>query len=281
MRFSKYHGLGNDYLVIPAADWSKEFSEAAIRMICHRHYGVGSDGILVGPLESTRADFGLRIFNPDGSAAEKSGNGLRIFARWLVDEGFSNRLAFTVETPGGVTTCTVRPDRGSVTVKMGKVYFDSALIPVIGNKREVLNEKLVIAGQDLIICAATVGNPHCVVLRQQPSADLARRLGPLIEHHPFFPKRTNVQFMEVLDRSAILIEIWERGAGYTLASGSSSTAAAAVARRLGLCDSKITVHMPGGEQQIQLDENYMATMSGPVRKVCTGEIAGELFDFLV
>ncbi len=279
MKFTKYHGLGNDYLVIPAADWPKDYGQEAIRLLCHRHYGVGSDGILVGPLESSQADFGVRIFNPDGSESEKSGNGLRIFARWLVDEGFSTRSAFTVETKGGVTACTVHPHRDVVTVEMGNVKFDSMLIPVSGKRREVLNENLVIAGQELIICAATVGNPHCVVLGQWPSADLARRLGPLIENHSLFPKRTNVQFMEVLDRSAILIEIWERGAGYTLASGSSSTAAAAVARRLGLCDSRITVHMPGGELQIQLDENYLATMNGPVRRICMGEIAAELFDF--
>jgi diaminopimelate epimerase len=277
MKFTKYHALGNDYIVIHPAVLKNEINQDVIRLICHRNYGVGSDGILLGPLESRVCDFGLRIFNPDGSEAEKSGNGLRIFARSIVDNSLSNELAFTIETPGGAVSCAVSPDCKSVKVEMGKVSFDSRRIPVAGSAREVLNETLEIDGRNLIFCAVSIGNPHCVVLSESPSPEVAQEYGPRIEIHPLFPKRTNVQFMKVLDRSNIRIGIWERGAGYTLASGSSSTAAAAVACKLGLCDSDITVHMPGGQIRVQIDDDLAATITGPVIKVCDGYMADEMF----
>lgn len=278
MKYSKYHALGNDYIVIRPADLQSEFGPDVIRLICHRNYGIGSDGILLGPLDSKSCNFGLRIFNPDGSEAEKSGNGLRIFARSLWDEGLVDDKPFTVETLGGVVTCEVSADDKSVKVEMGKVSFDSTIIPVEGAPREVLNETIEIDGHNLKFCAATVGNPHCVVHSKEPSPEEAHRYGPKIEIDSRFPHRTNVQFMQVLDRSNIRIEIWERGAGYTLASGSSSAAAAAVAHRLGLCDSDITVHMPGGQIKIQFDDDFAATMTGPVTKVCDGNIADEMFE---
>jgi diaminopimelate epimerase len=277
MRFAKYHGLGNDYVVLDPADVGRELTEKEVRQICHRNYGVGSDGILLGPLPSKRCDAGLRIYNPDGSQAEKSGNGLRIFSRWLHDTGRITADAFTVETAGGAVRARIREDGRLVTVEMGEVSFDSARIPVAGPPREVLREKLKVGGRALTYCAATVGNPHCVVLCEEVSADEARLIGPLIEVEPRFPNRTNVQFMQVLDRSNIRIEIWERGAGYTLASGSSSSAAAAVARRLGLCDSPIAVHMPGGRLDIQIDDAWRITMTGPVAKSCEGVISPEVF----
>jgi len=278
MKFTKYHALGNDYIVLHPADLIKEFNQDVIRLICHRNYGVGSDGVLLGPLESHVCDFGLRIFNPDGSEAEKSGNGLRIFARSIVDNSLSNELAFTIETPGGVVSCAVSPDGRSVKVEMGEVSFDSRRIPAAGAARKMLNETLDIDGRIVIFCAVSVGNPHCVVISEQPSPEVAQRYGPRIEIHPLFPQRTNVQFMEVLDRSNIRIEIWERGAGYTLASGSSSTAAAAVARELGLCDSDITVHMSGGQIRVQIDDDLSATIIGSVIKVCDGNMADEIFE---
>lgn len=278
MKYTKYHALGNDYIVIHPGDLKNEISKDMIRLICHRNYGVGSDGVLLGPLESQSCDFGLRIFNPDGSEAEKSGNGLRIFARSIIDKSFTNKFTFTVETLGGAVSCEVSPYGRSVKIEMGKVSFDSTIIPVTGAPREVLNETIEIDGHNLKFCAATVGNPHCVILSEKLSPEEALLYGPKIEIDPRFPHRTNVQFMQVLDRSNIQIEIWERGAGYTLASGSSSSAAAAVARRLGLCDSDITVHMPGGQIQIQFDDDFAATMTGPVTKICDGNIAAEMFE---
>ncbi len=277
MKYAKYHALGNDYLVIPPTDGLDTLQPGVIRLICHRNYGVGSDGILFGPLESAACDFGVRIFNPDGSEAEKSGNGLRIFARFLQDEGFVTQQPFSVETRSGRVTCEITPDGKQVQVVMGEVRFDSTAIPVQGKPRQVLNEIIEVDGQRFTFCAATVGNPHCVILTANPTPAQARHYGPLIEVEPRFPNRTNVQFMKLLDRHTIQIEIWERGAGYTLASGSSSTAAAAVAYKLGLCASDITVQMPGGALTIQFSNGFYATMTGPVTKICEGVIAAEMF----
>ncbi len=277
MRFYKYQALGNDYLVIPPTEAPNGLTAAEIIRICDRHYGVGSDGILLGPLPSTEADFGLRLFNPDGGEFEKSGNGLRIFARYLWDEGLVQDNLFTIMTPGGRVTAQVFDQGRRVTVDMGQVSFDSTRIPVLGPPREVLNETIDIAGQELCYCAATVGNPHCVVLMDDVNATIAHTLGPPLEIAPCFPNRTNVQFMQVLDRHNIRIEIWERGAGYTLASGSSSSAAAAVAHRLGLCDSQIHVHCPGGVIDIGIGPDWSIRMTGAVTKVCVGELAAEAF----
>jgi diaminopimelate epimerase len=158
---------------------------------------------------------------------------------------------------------------------MGEVSFDSTRIPVLGPAREVLNETIVVGGKEFTLSAATVGNPHCVILRDAISRDEAMRYGPLIETDPHFPNRTNVQFMKVLDRKNIRIEIWERGAGYTLASGSSGSAAAAVARKLGFCDSEMTVHLPGGAIHITISEQFSIVMTGPVLKIAEGTIAEE------
>lgn len=277
MNFYKYQALGNDYIVIPPDHLGAALTAAQIIRICDRHYGVGADGILLGPLPTQAADFGLRLFNPDGGEFEKSGNGLRIFARYLWDAGLASDAPFTIMTPGGLVTAQIF-DRGRrVQVDMGQVSFDSTKIPVLGPPREVLNEPMTVAGETVHYCAATVGNPHCVVLMETVDAALAHRLGPLIEHEPRFPNRTNVQFMQVLDRNNIRIEIWERGAAYTLASGSSSSAAAAVAHRLGLCDQEINVHCPGGVIEIAIGDDWSIRMTGAVTRVCHGEMAEEAF----
>jgi diaminopimelate epimerase len=278
IKYLKYHALGNDYIVIRPDNLRDNLSKNMIRIICHRNYGIGSDGILLGPFESDSCDFSLKIFNPDGSEAEKSGNGLRIFARSLCDDKLTASNTFTIETLGGRVSCDVSPDRKTVKVEMGQVSFNSILIPVNGKPRDVLNETIYIDGKELKFCAATVGNPHCVIFSDNPSPEEAKLYGPKIENDPIFPNRTNVQFLKVLDRSNIKIEIWERGAGYTLASGSSSTAAAAVSYKLGLCDSKITTHMPGGQIEISFNTSFMATITGPVTKICSGTIEDEIFE---
>ncbi len=277
MKFFKYHALGNDYLVIPPQDLPEPLIHEKMKVICHRHFGVGSDGILLGPLPSRKAAFALRIFNPDGSEAEKSGNGLRIFSRFLWDSGLVKEEAFTIETLGGIVKSVVMDGGRTVRVEMGQVSFWSDEIPVIGKRREVLGESIQAGDRTFSFCAATIGNPHCVVPLPEVSSGLAGQYGPLLEVHPAFPKRTNVQFMKVLDRNNIQIEIWERGAGYTLASGSSSSAAAAVAHRLGLCDASLTVHMPGGAIAIAIGRDFSILMTGPVAKVCEGVVSEEIF----
>ena len=277
MHFTKYHGLGNDYLVIEPGDFSNPPDPAQIRKVCDRHYGAGSDGILLGPQPSEKADFGLRIYNPDGSMAEKSGNGLRIFSRYLWDQGLLKRQGessqpFTVETPGGVVRSQVFDNGRMVRIEMGQASFDSQIIPVSGPRREVVDELISLEGTIYHYCAVSMGNPHCVLLCSEVSPAMATRLGPLVENEPRFPRRTNVQFLKVLDRENIEIEIWERGAGYTLASGSSSRAATAAAYRLGLVGERVTVHMPGGELSIEIAPELWITMTGPVEKVFEGQM---------
>lgn len=271
MKFEKYHALGNDYLVYDPPSGDHEFSSEEIIRICHRNFGLGSDGILVGPLQTDKAEFGLRILNPDGSEAEKSGNGLRIFARYLFDQKKVGSSPFTVDTLGGIVTCEVSDDASSISVEMGQVSFHSDVIPVSveGEAREVLNEEINLNGKTYKYYAGTIGNPHCVVPLTDISEALAKQLGPELENHPLFPNRTNVQLLQILDRNRIRIEIWERGAGYTLASGSSSSAAGAVARKMGACDQEITVEMPGGEIGLVIDDDYNVKMTGPATRVAT------------
>ena len=271
MKFEKYHALGNDYLVYDPLGSDHSFSANEIIRICHRNFGLGSDGILVGPLQTEKADFGLRILNPDGSEAEKSGNGLRIFARYLYDQKKVGSSPFTVDTLGGIVTCEVTADASSISVEMGQVSFHSDIIPVTveGDAREVLNEEITVNGETYKYYAGTIGNPHCVVPLPKISEELARKLGPELENHPLFPNRTNVQLLQILDRNRIRIEIWERGAGYTLASGSSSSAAGAVARKMGACDENITVEMPGGEIGLVIDDDFNVKMTGPATRVAS------------
>jgi len=283
--YCKYHGLGNDYVVIDPTAFKAPLTGEQVRAICDRHQGIGSDGVLLGPLRPGHplrpADLpadvpALRIFNPDGSEGEKSGNGLRIFARYLWEHGHVAGTPFSIHTPGGQVCVRVLNAAGSrIAIEMGQVTFDSARIPMTGAPREVLRETLRAGDEDVTINAANIGNPHCVVLADEPTPALAQRVGPLIERHPSFPQRTNVQFLRVLDRHAIRIEIWERGAGYTLASGTSSCACAAVACRLGLCESPVTVHMPGGALEIRVAPDFQVEMEGDVSAIACGRFADE------
>ncbi len=281
MKFLKYHALGNDYLVLDSEKNDSpviSLNAEQVRKICNRNFGLGADGILIGTKYDSKKYFNLKIFNPDGSIAEKSGNGLRIFARFLWDKKQVNKSQFNIMTSGGIVTAIVENSGSNVSVDMGKVSFQSNKIPVVGKIREVLNETININGHQLKFCAATIGNPHCVVMNGEQIPEKVRRIGPLIETHKFFPNRINVQFLEVLDRSKIQIKIWERGTGYTLASGSSSCAAASVAYRLGLCEKNIAVLMPGGQIDITVNEDYSISMRGPVTRVGTMSIDPECLD---
>lgn len=276
--FSKYHGLGNDYLVIDPTKTEEKLSVADIIRICHCHYGIGADGILYGPFDDGSGNFCVRIYNPDGSEAEKSGNGLRIFTRYLYDCGkieleIPTRIFLPHES---VQVIMLSPT--VVQVEMGLVSFFSTDIGMSGENREVINETISVQGEELHFCAASVGNPHCIIPVKNCLPEQAYNWGKSIENNPQFLHRTNVQFMEIRNPNEIAIEIWERGAGYTLASGSSSTAAAAVARKLGFCTDDITVHMPGGTLNVTFDSRYNATLTGSVQKISTGEIDPEIFD---
>jgi diaminopimelate epimerase len=277
--FVKGHGLGNDYLVMQETDLPGPLGPSAIVKICDRNWGVGSDGILLR-VPSARADFGVRIFNPDGSEAEKSGNGLRIFAKFLRDHGHAPRDVFTVDTLGGVVECRCQTRNGRVTfvtVEMGHATFKPVEIPMTHPAAEAVGVSLALAGAGTVTATAvSVGNPHCIVFVDRLDDDETRRLGPLIENHPAFPNRTNVQFARVLGREAIEIRIWERGAGYTLASGSSSCGAASAAVRNGHCaHGRVSVRMPGGELAVHVRPDWSLMLEGPVEEVCEGTLTPE------
>ncbi len=279
MKFYKYHALGNDYIVMRSDEGTANLTSDEVVRICHRHFGVGSDGILLHQPKNPQGQFPLTIFNPDGSVAEKSGNGLRIFSRYLWDSGEVQDDPFHVLTDGGLVESCVFENGSQVRVEMGKVSFRSDVIPVRGEEREVLREKIEIQGTEFEFSAATIGNPHCVIIQDKVSADIAKKFGPDLEVEQRFPNRTNVQFMEIVDRNNIKIEIWERGAGYTLASGSSSSASAAIAYRLGLCDSEITVHMPGGTLSIVVKDDFEILMTGGVTRVARGQLFPEMLSW--
>ncbi|MDQ3810439.1 MAG: diaminopimelate epimerase [Chloroflexota bacterium] len=246
----KSHGLGNDYLVADPAELPFEVSPARVRLLCDRHRGVGSDGLLL--LDATWA-FGLRILNPDGSEAEKSGNGIRIFARWLVDTGRAREPRFVVHTPGGDVPVEVAGD--SVLADMGVARVSEPVGLALAD------------GGSIEAVAVDVGNPHCVVPRAHLDVRELRRLGPEIETHATFPGRTNVQLARALDRGRIELLIWERGAGETQASGSSACAAFAALHHLGQVDDAVTAAMPGGQLDLRLDERGHIWMRGPVEEV--------------
>jgi diaminopimelate epimerase len=276
--YVRSHALGNDYLVMDPRTLSVRLTPGRIREICDRHQGVGSDGILT--LErSRRADVGLRIFNPDGSEAEKSGNGIRIFAKCLWDHGYMRRRIFTVETKGGIVGVTLDV-RGravrSITADMGRATFRSREIPVAGPDRDVVDETVDAAGERLTITAVSVGNPHCIVFVPDPAAVDLARLGAALERHPMFPNRTNVQFVRVDSPRAVTIRIWERGAGETMASGSSSSAVAAACVRHHATGRDVAVHSPGGVLRVEVGPDYALRLTGPVEEVSRGTLSPDL-----
>ncbi|MBN1655220.1 MAG: diaminopimelate epimerase [Deltaproteobacteria bacterium] len=275
MKFYKYHALGNDYIVIDPKTSAFKPTPRAIERICHRNFGVGSDGILYGPLISGKA-IGLRIFNPDGSEAEKSGNGIRIFSRYLLEAGYVRERRFKLHTLGGeVQVELLEPDGRLLKVDMGEVTFDSDRIPVGGTRREVIDEAVQFNALTCRMTCVSVGNPHCVIPMDSISKESALALGPTVENHPLFPNRINLQLLRVIDRKNIQIEIWERGAGYTLASGSSSCAAACAAHKLGIVDSSVSVHMPGGTLEIEIRPDGHVYQQGSVSSVAAGDLSEE------
>ena len=276
--YVKSHALGNDYLVVDPVALTFRLTRAAVQAICHRNLGVGSDGILTIE-RSRRAAFGMRVFNPDGSEAEKSGNGVRIFAKCVWDHGYTRRRAFDVETRGGVVPVSLQL-RGravrNISAGMGRATFRSREIPVNGPDRDVVDEELTLATQQLRITAVSVGNPHCVIFVDElESLDLPR-LGTELEHHALFPNRTNVQFVRVDSTNRVSIRIWERGARETMASGSSSSAVAAACVRQGLTGRDVAVRSPGGILRVHVGADYEIRLTGPAEETCRGRLSADL-----
>lgn len=276
-RFFKAHGLGNDYLALDPETLPFELTPPAVRMICDRHRGVGSDGILA-LVPSDAADFGVRIFNPDGSEAEKSGNGLRIFAAYLLSEGqLGETRRFSVETRGGIVRIAIAEsdDAGAwmVEVEMGSAAFRSEAVGLSGPARETVTEMLEMpSGERMEITAVSLGNPHCVIFQDDLDPELLRRRAPRVSTHAWFTRGTNVQFARAVGPAAVEAWVWERGAGETLASGSSACAVAAAAVRRGLVSERqIEVRMPGGTLHVEVRPDWSVRLCGPVEDVCWGE----------
>ena len=289
-QFVRSHGLGNDYLVVDPARLSFDITPEAVRRICDRHTGVGSDGILAlhEPAKGSDAEARLRIWNPDGSEAEKSGNGLRIFCKFLFEHGYTSKPSFGVDTAGGRVRAVLHlmgKTASEVTVEMGAATFDAGRIPVKGFSGDVVSKPLRVGSggeaKDLVVTCVSVGNPHCVVILKSLDDLDIHRWGPALEIHPAFPNRSNVQFVRVDDGKEVTARIWERGAGYTLASGSSSCAVAAACVKNGLTGGDLTVHMPGGDLSISVDKTYNLTMRGKVEEVCLGTFSGGLLESLL
>lgn len=277
-RFYKAHGLGNDYLALDAAALPFALTPPAVRLLCDRHHGIGSDGILA-LVPSAAADFGVRIYNPDGSEAEKSGNGLRIFAAYLRETGrVAAGARFRVETKAGVVGLVLLDESPDgvfgVEVEMGRASFHSADVGLRGPDREALGELLELeSGEKVAIHAVSLGNPHCVVFDDVLDPAALRRLAPRLATHPAFAHGTNVQFARAAGPAAVEAWVWERGAGETLASGSSACAVAAVAVRQGwVSERQLEVRMPGGTLEVEVRDDWSVRLRGPVESVYFGTL---------
>ena len=257
MRFSKWHGLGNDYLLAKRAELAVHVSTVHVRRICDYHFGVGSDGILE-VVSANGAEAEVVIWNTDGSTAELSGNGTRIAARWLAQRSGEDEVAIRV----GPREVRARMRGGAeVEMEMGAVEVGET-------------ESLKLDGETIEFTPVSVGNPHAVIRDDEFDRDDLLRLGPEIENHERFPERTNVQLVRVLNAQEIVVGVWERGAGETLSSGTSSVAAAAAAHAHGWCQSEVTVHLVGGDLLVELDSGS-ARLTGPAQQICWVELADE------
>jgi diaminopimelate epimerase len=255
MKLSKWQALGNDYLLVEQAELTQPLTPDRVRQLCDYHYGVGSDGLLeITTVDGTRAE--IQIWNPDGSTAELSGNGLRIVAAWLARRSGAERVTLSAGTRE--VEAVIDPD-GNIAVDVGRVEVGET-------------EELDLDDEQLEFTPVSVGNPHAVVRREPERGELLR-LGPRIERHSRFPERTNVQLVRVDGRHDLTVGVWERGAGETLSSGTSSIAAAAAAIANDWCESPVHVHLPGGDLLVELDAQGGARLTGPAEEICRIELA--------
>ena len=273
----KYHGLGNDYLIYDPNRNACELQERQVEALCRRNLGVGADGILYGPFfdgDKMR----VRIFNPDGSEAEKSGNGIRIFSKYLKDMGYVTEESYVLHTKAGETRVTFLNEQGDLMrVDMGYPEFVAKEIPVVGFEGEIVNEAIFFGDNFYNATCVSLGNPNCVLMLEEVSQKKAMQLGPYVENSRYFPNRINMQLCQVLDRENIQIEIYERGAGYTYASGTGACAAAAASHTMGFVGDRVTVHMHGGELLVEFARDGRIDMTGPVVYIGSITLAEQFF----
>jgi len=263
--FVKSHGLGNDYVVVDATRFGIQLTPERVRLLCHRHLGLGSDGILeVSALDDR---FFVRIWNPDGSEAERSGNGLRIAAKFLSEHGYTLEPRYAIETVAGPVRTEIFREGGrvaAVRLEMGRAAIDRSM------------RSLDVQGNRLDVTVVSVGNPHCVIFGQPHTRDRLFAIGPLVESHARFPDRINVQLAAPESRSSVRALVWERGAGHTLASGTSACAIAAACYDRKLVDGTVTVVMEGGQLEVEVASDLSITMTGPVEEVFVGMLSPDL-----
>lgn len=273
----KYHGLGNDYLVFDPNQNSILLQERKIELICRRNLGAGADGILYGPFFE-EGKIKVNIYNSDGSAAKRSGNGVRIFAKYLLDAGYIKEKNIFLTTKSGDVKVEFLDEEGKeMRVNMGAADFMSASVPVSGFVHEIVNEPFFFHGTLYNATCLSVGNPNCVIMTEDVSAAKIKEVGPYVENAPCFPNRMNLQFCKVESKERLRIEIYERGSGYTVSSGTGACAAAAAAYRMGLTEAKVTVSMPGGELKVEIAQDGSIFMTGPVEYVGTFTVAEDFF----
>jgi diaminopimelate epimerase len=280
VNFAKWQGIGNDYLVLEEESLPVALGPAAVTVVCDRHIGVGSDGILLvcrptGTVAEAVAR--LRVFNPDGSESEMCGNGMRIFARYLVATGQVQAAEFVVETLAGAIRPSIQPD-GAVRVDMGAARFVSKNIAPQPTGGDVVDSTLSAGGQEYRFTFVDVGNPHCVIVVDDQASFDVPCVGSLIERHPLFPNRVNVEFIKVRPDGSVQMRVWERGVGETQACGTGATAVGAACVRLGLAASPVLVHLPGGDLSIEVKagDPFRVFMTGPAEEVFTGCFSADL-----
>ncbi len=273
----KYQGLGNDYLILDPNKNGVQLQGKKIALMCQRGLGIGADGVLYGPVE-INGKMGVHIFNADGSESAISGNGVRIFAKYLIDQMYVKEQKFSIETLSGSIEVECLNSRATqFRVNMGKASFLSEEIPVTGEVREVINEPFVFHDKEHKATCLTVGNPHCIIFMDKVTAEMAKELGPYVENADQFPERMNLQICRKIDTGNLDIEIWERGSGYTKASGTGSCAAAIAAHRLGLVENVVNVNQPGGMIRIDIQDDGTIYMTGSVGYIEDVSIAESFF----
>ena len=272
LRFSKMHGLGNDFMVIDAVRQAVNLDVERIRQLSDRHFGIGFDQLLlVEPADRDDVDFRYRIFNADGSEVEQCGNGARCFAHFVRAEGLSDKDSIPVNTAAGVIHLNIMQD-GQVQVDMGEPDFSPTSLPFQVDAQQQRYE-IMVDGQNVSIGAVSMGNPHAVMLVEDVDTAPVSKLGPAIETHPDFPNRVNVGFMQVVDDHRIRLRVYERGAGETLACGTGACAAVAVGQHWGLLSRKVDVTLNGGLLVVEWPgPGSSALMTGPATQVYVGEI---------
>lgn len=280
MQFWKMHGLGNDYVVIDnrdikIPDTGKNLALVATEL-CERRFSVGADGLLL-VYPSTVADVKMRIFNSDGSEAEMCGNGIRCFSKYCYETGIVSKTEFTVETLGGIKRVWLNlkgDEVASVRVGMGAPRWERSAIPMLG-EGTAINETLEVDGETYTVTCLSMGNPHCVTFVDSVNEFPVHQVGDLIEHHKVFPKKTNVGFAQIKNRNEMFLRVWERGVGETLACGTGTCAAVAVANRLCKVGDKVTVHLLGGDLEVEVCESSLF-MTGEAEKVFEGKLFKEI-----